>query len=192
MDVVIILRPYWRTTSVRESSCSLSPAHQSSLYTTSLMKSSSTSCITSTPMTPRFVRCLSEVLFCYRCMLIAVSLMPDCFTLSVQLTTENVFDVLCMADMYLLAGLKSLCGKTLAKTIGEDNVLYMWKTAKLFCLSRLEDYCTEFMAKNIERVSLSVVRVPRKSQLFYCVTIVLSQCVNQIFLIKSVNEQFAL
>lgn len=68
-----------------------------------------------------------------------------------------MFDVLCVADMYLLPGLKSLCGKTLAKTICEDNVLYMWKTAKLFRLSRLEDHCTEFMARIIERVS---VRVP--------------------------------
>lgn len=69
---------------------------------------------------------------------------------------ENVFDVLCVADMYLLLGLKRLCEKTLAKAICEDNVLYMWKTAKLFRLSRLEDHCTEFMAKIIERVSVCV------------------------------------
>lgn len=72
----------------------------------------------------------------------------------VQLMMENVFDVLCVADMYLLPGLKRLCGKTLAKTICEDNVLQMWKTAKLFRLSRLEDQCTEFMAKIIERVGV--------------------------------------
>lgn len=65
---------------------------------------------------------------------------------------ENVFDVLCVADMYLLPGLKRLCGKTLAKAICDENVLHMWKTAKLFRLSRLEDQCTEFMAKIIERV----------------------------------------
>lgn len=74
--------------------------------------------------------------------------------LYVQLITENVFDVLCVADMYLLPGLKRLCGKTLAKTICEDNVLQMWKTARLFRLSRLEDQCTEFMAKIIERVGV--------------------------------------
>lgn len=67
---------------------------------------------------------------------------------------ENVFDVLCVADMYLLTGLKRLCGKTLAKAICEDNILHMWKTAKLFRLSRLEDQCAEFMAKIIERVSM--------------------------------------
>lgn len=83
-----------------------------------------------------------------------VSLLMYCTTLSacVQLSPENVFDVLCVADMYLLPGLKRLCGKTLAKMLCEDNVLHMWKTAKLFRLSRLEDQCTEYMAKIIERL----------------------------------------
>lgn len=91
------------------------------------------------------------------------------FFLNVQLTTENAFDVLCVADMYLLPGLKSLCGKTLAKTICEDNVLYMWKTAKLFRLSRLEDHCTEFMARIIERVSVcvSVLTVEGRGAVFW-------------------------
>ncbi|KAF7655645.1 hypothetical protein LDENG_00053080 [Lucifuga dentata] len=66
--------------------------------------------------------------------------------------TENVLDVLCVADMYLLPGLKRLCGKMLAKTICEENVLHMWKTAKLFRLSRLEDQCSEYMAKIIEQL----------------------------------------
>uniref|UniRef100_A0AAQ4RDK0 Ankyrin repeat and BTB (POZ) domain containing 1 n=1 Tax=Gasterosteus aculeatus aculeatus TaxID=481459 RepID=A0AAQ4RDK0_GASAC len=74
------------------------------------------------------------------------------YTDDTQLIAEVSFDVLCVADMYLLPGLKRLCGKTLAKTICEDNVLYMWKTAKLFRLSRLEDQCTQFMAKIIERL----------------------------------------
>ncbi|KAM4738270.1 ankyrin repeat and BTB/POZ domain-containing protein 1 isoform 2-T2 [Anableps anableps] len=74
------------------------------------------------------------------------------YTDDTELTMDNVFDVLCVADMYLLPGLKRLCGKTLAKAICEDNVLHMWKTAKLFRLSRLEDQCTEFMAKIIERL----------------------------------------
>ncbi|CAB1424205.1 unnamed protein product [Pleuronectes platessa] len=69
-----------------------------------------------------------------------------------ELTTENVLDVLFVADMYLLTGLKRLCGKTLGMTICEDNVLYVLRTAKLFRLSRLEDQCTVFMAKIIERL----------------------------------------
>lgn len=69
-----------------------------------------------------------------------------------QLSHENVYEVLCVADMYLLPGLKRLCGRTLAALLNEENVLHVWKTAKLFRLSRLEDQCTEYMAKIIERV----------------------------------------
>lgn len=54
-DVVIILKPCWRTTSVRESNCSPSPAPQWLLYTRFPMKYSSTSCITSTRITQRSV-----------------------------------------------------------------------------------------------------------------------------------------
>uniref|UniRef100_A0A8C9W7P5 Ankyrin repeat and BTB/POZ domain-containing protein 1 n=1 Tax=Scleropages formosus TaxID=113540 RepID=A0A8C9W7P5_SCLFO len=69
-----------------------------------------------------------------------------------ELSQENVYDVLCVADMYLLPGLKRLCGKLLAQTLNEDNVLHIWRTAKLFRLSRLEDQCTEYMAKIIEKL----------------------------------------
>ncbi|KAL4646333.1 ankyrin repeat and BTB/POZ domain-containing protein 1 isoform X1 [Arapaima gigas] len=69
-----------------------------------------------------------------------------------ELSQENVYDVLCVADMYLLPGLKRLCGKLLAQTLSEDNVLHIWRTAKLFHLSRLEDQCTEYMAKIIEKL----------------------------------------
>lgn len=83
---------------------------------------------------------------------IFIHVMYYIYTDDTELITDVVFDVLCVADMYLLPGLKRLCGKSLAKTICEDNVLYMWKMAKLFRLSRLEDTCTEFMAKIIERL----------------------------------------
>uniref|UniRef100_A0A3Q0SV59 Ankyrin repeat and BTB domain containing 1 n=1 Tax=Amphilophus citrinellus TaxID=61819 RepID=A0A3Q0SV59_AMPCI len=83
---------------------------------------------------------------------IFIHIMYYIYTDDTELMMENVFDVLCVADMYLLPGLKRLCGKTLAKTICEENVLHMWKMAKLFRLSRLEDQCTEFMAKIIERL----------------------------------------
>ncbi|KAI1892385.1 hypothetical protein AGOR_G00132820 [Albula goreensis] len=69
-----------------------------------------------------------------------------------ELSEENVQDVLCVADMYLLPGLKRLCGKALARTLCEENVLQLWKTARLFRLSRLEDQCTELMAKIIEKL----------------------------------------
>ncbi|CAG11294.1 unnamed protein product, partial [Tetraodon nigroviridis] len=80
---------------------------------------------------------------------IFIHVMYYIYTDKTELMAESVFDVLCVADMYLLPGLKRLCGKTLAQTLCKDNVVYMWKTAKLFQLSRLEDQCVEYMAKMI-------------------------------------------
>lgn len=60
--------------------------------------------------------------------------------------------MLSMADMYLLPGLKRLCGRSLAQLLDEDSVVGVWRVAKLFRLARLEDQCTEYMAKVIEKV----------------------------------------
>lgn len=62
------------------------------------------------------------------------------------------YDVLSVADMYLLPGLKRLCGRSLAQLLDEDSVVGVWRVAKLFRLVRLEDQCTEYMAKVIEKV----------------------------------------
>ncbi|KFO69428.1 Ankyrin repeat and BTB/POZ domain-containing protein 1, partial [Cuculus canorus] len=69
-----------------------------------------------------------------------------------ELSPENAYDVLCVADMYLLPGLKRLCGRTLAQILDEDNIVSIWRIAKLFQLTRLEDQCTEYMAKIIEKL----------------------------------------
>ncbi|XP_073431145.1 ankyrin repeat and BTB/POZ domain-containing protein 1 isoform X1 [Dendrobates tinctorius] len=69
-----------------------------------------------------------------------------------ELSPENAHEVLCVADMYLLPGLKRLCGKILAQILDEDNVIVIWKTAKLFQLTRLEDQSTEYMARIIEKL----------------------------------------
>ncbi|KAL7986124.1 hypothetical protein Chor_011290 [Crotalus horridus] len=69
-----------------------------------------------------------------------------------QLSPENAYEVLCVADMYLLPGLKRLCGRTLAQVLDEDSVVSIWKIAKLFQLTRLEDQCTEYMARIIEKL----------------------------------------
>ncbi|PIO35266.1 hypothetical protein AB205_0126570, partial [Aquarana catesbeiana] len=63
------------------------------------------------------------------------------------LSPENAYEVLCVADLYLLPGLKRLCGKVLAQMLDEDSVIGIWKLAKLFQLTRLEDQCTEYMAR---------------------------------------------
>lgn len=69
-----------------------------------------------------------------------------------ELPPEVAYDVLSMADMYLLPGLKQLCGRSLAQLLDEDSVVGVWRVAKLFRLARLEDQCTEYMAKVIEKL----------------------------------------
>ncbi|XP_029774068.1 ankyrin repeat and BTB/POZ domain-containing protein 1 isoform X2 [Suricata suricatta] len=69
-----------------------------------------------------------------------------------ELPPEVAYDVLSVADMYLLPGLKRLCGRSLAQLLDEDSVVGVWRVAKLFRLARLEDQCTEYMAKIIEKL----------------------------------------
>lgn len=73
-------------------------------------------------------------------------------SLSLQLPPELAYDVLSVADMYLLPGLKQLCGRSLAQLLDEDSVVGVWRVAKLFGLARLEDQCTKYMARVIEKL----------------------------------------
>ncbi|XP_073087245.1 ankyrin repeat and BTB/POZ domain-containing protein 1 isoform X5 [Manis javanica] len=75
-----------------------------------------------------------------------------CSFLCHKLPPEVAYDVLSVADMYLLPGLKRLCGRSLAQLLDEDSVVGVWRVAKLFRLVRLEDQCTEYMAKVIEKL----------------------------------------
>ncbi|KAL4225798.1 Ankyrin repeat and BTB/POZ domain-containing protein 1 [Mactra antiquata] len=69
-----------------------------------------------------------------------------------ELSEDNVYDVLCAADLYLLPGLKRLCANAMAKFLTVSDVVMVLRTARLFNLPRLEDQCAEFMAKNLEQV----------------------------------------
>ncbi|KAM4821014.1 ankyrin repeat and BTB/POZ domain-containing protein 1 [Thomomys bottae] len=69
-----------------------------------------------------------------------------------ELPPEAACDLLSVADLYLLPGLKRLCGRSLAQLLDEDSVVSVWRVAKLFRLARLEDQCTEFMARVIEKL----------------------------------------
>ena len=64
-----------------------------------------------------------------------------------------MFEVLQMADVYLLPGLKKLCGNVISDYLDVDNATAVLKTARLMNLSRLEADCAVFMAKNLEHVS---------------------------------------
>lgn len=79
--------------------------------------------------------------------------------LLLQLTPENIFDILYTADLCLLPGLKSQCSHALGRFITTTNVVQMLRTARLFSLVRLEDQCAEFIAGNLEPVSASLANI---------------------------------
>ena len=49
-------------------------------------------------------------------------------------------------------GLKRECGNWLGGYIDQETVLQILRTARLFRLPRLEDACTEYLARNIDQV----------------------------------------
>ncbi|PVD25039.1 hypothetical protein C0Q70_15536 [Pomacea canaliculata] len=71
---------------------------------------------------------------------------------SCELSDEVVYDVLCAADLYLLPGLKRLCGLALMHMTDVENVVWKIRTARLFALPRLEAHCAEFIACNLAEV----------------------------------------
>ena len=75
-------------------------------------------------------------------------------TPSLQLTEENVYEVMCAADMFLLPGLKRYCANAMAQFLTVGDVVTVLQTARLFNLPRLEDQCAEFMADNLEQVNI--------------------------------------
>lgn len=75
-----------------------------------------------------------------------------------QLTEENVFSVLCFADVYLLNGLKRLCARVIANLLDNDNVVTVLKTARLFNQPKLEADCCEFIGKNLDKVRTNIQR----------------------------------
>ncbi|GFO45079.1 calcium-independent phospholipase a2-gamma [Plakobranchus ocellatus] len=69
-----------------------------------------------------------------------------------DLHPDIVTDILLTADMYLLPGLKRLCGVAMATYLEVSNVVSMIQTSRLFGLVRLESQCAEFIANNLSKV----------------------------------------
>lgn len=67
-----------------------------------------------------------------------------------EMSLNTVFDVLQLADMYFLQGMKRQCGAFLGQNLDVDNVVSLIRTSRLFELPRLEDLCTEYVSKNLE------------------------------------------
>ncbi|KAH3893046.1 ankyrin repeat and BTB/POZ domain-containing protein 1-like isoform X3 [Dreissena polymorpha] len=71
---------------------------------------------------------------------------------SCELTEDNVYDVMCAADMFLLPGLKRFCANGMAKFLTVNDVVMVLKTSRMFNLPRLEDQCAEYMAEHLDQV----------------------------------------
>ena len=69
-----------------------------------------------------------------------------------QLSLDNVYDVIEVAEMFFLPDLKKQCGVFLTGFVEIDNAVDLIFTARLFNIPKLEHSCVEFMAKNIEEV----------------------------------------
>ncbi|XP_069101724.1 ankyrin repeat and BTB/POZ domain-containing protein 1-like [Argopecten irradians] len=71
-----------------------------------------------------------------------------------ELTQDTVFEMLRLADQFLLPGLKRLCSNNIVNYINIDTVFQILSLARLFNLCRLADQCSEFMANNLSEVIL--------------------------------------
>ncbi|XP_033644586.1 ankyrin repeat and BTB/POZ domain-containing protein 1-like [Asterias rubens] len=74
------------------------------------------------------------------------------YTEKVQLTEDTSYDVLCIADLYLLPGLKLVCANEIYRHLTADNVVSVLRVSRMFNLTKLEDQCTEYIAKNLDKI----------------------------------------
>ncbi|XP_038068781.1 ankyrin repeat and BTB/POZ domain-containing protein 1-like [Patiria miniata] len=73
------------------------------------------------------------------------------YTERVELTEDTSYDVLCFADLYLLPGLKRICANVISRHLSTDNVISVLRVSRMFSLTKLEDQCTEYMAKYLDK-----------------------------------------
>ncbi|KAI9555576.1 hypothetical protein GHT06_018091 [Daphnia sinensis] len=71
---------------------------------------------------------------------------------SVQLTADNVYELLNIGELYLMPGLKKLCANFLISVIDTQNVVSLIKMSRIYNLPRIEVFCIEFIAKNLEEI----------------------------------------
>ncbi|XP_065298635.2 ankyrin repeat and BTB/POZ domain-containing protein 1-like [Dermacentor albipictus] len=69
-----------------------------------------------------------------------------------RLSADNVWEVLCAADVYLLPDLKRQCGALIARMLDVESICNTLRASRLFHLPRLENQCIEFMAKHLAKV----------------------------------------
>ncbi|XP_054721945.1 ankyrin repeat and BTB/POZ domain-containing protein 1-like isoform X3 [Uloborus diversus] len=74
------------------------------------------------------------------------------YTNTVEINRDDVLDLLSLADMLILTGLKKQCSTLVGENLSVDNVVEILQVARLYNLPRLETQCTEYMAIHLEEV----------------------------------------
>lgn len=65
---------------------------------------------------------------------------------------DSAHEVLAFSHMLMMPSLSRRCGLYLSKSIDFYNIITLYRSAKCFSLTRLEDNCTLFMAKNLDKI----------------------------------------
>lgn len=74
------------------------------------------------------------------------------YTDTCELNGDVISDVLIVADMYLLPGLKRLCASAMISYVEPSNVISVIRTARMFNIPRLESHCAEYISQNISKI----------------------------------------
>ncbi|XP_077977188.1 ankyrin repeat and BTB/POZ domain-containing protein 1-like [Glandiceps talaboti] len=69
------------------------------------------------------------------------------YTEKPQISPQEAYDVMCVADRYLLPGLKRISANVIAENLDEYNVVPVLKASRIFGVPWLEGQCAKFMAK---------------------------------------------
>lgn len=70
----------------------------------------------------------------------------------ISLDFEDILNVLCASEMYLLNGLKRLCSNALSRILDVHNVIDVVRISKTFNLPRLESDCCRYMADALDEI----------------------------------------
>lgn len=65
---------------------------------------------------------------------------------------DEICNVICAADMYLLAGLKRLCTNAMIPVLDVSNVVEAVRVSRTFSLPRLESECCRYIAEYVDEV----------------------------------------
>lgn len=69
-----------------------------------------------------------------------------------------LFEVLLVADLYLLPSLKRKCASELVNHhLTGENLFDMFRISRLYDLKKLEFACISYLADNLSNVSISIV-----------------------------------